>query len=377
MMPVELNQLIEWRRVFHHNPELSNQEYETTQRIREILTLYDIQILNTPLSTGLVAEIGQGEEFIVIRSDIDALPIEEQTALKFRSENKGVMHACGHDIHMAAILATAIQLKEQEAQLKSRVRVIFQAAEEISKGAFEVVKTGVLDGAKAILGFHNDPTLKVGEWRAKTGFMTSNVDRFIIRIHGIGAHAAMPHNAKDPHVILSQLISSLQTIVSRNIAPHDEAVVTIGQVHSGHTWNVIPQDAMIEGTIRSFKKDVRDQVEARMTQICEGLALQFDAQVDLDYQRLAGAVFNDDTLQQMALKSAEHVGYQVNVLPRALTIGEDFSGYQDVAPVHFAMIGSESPYPLHHAQYNPNEAILEKVPAYFVALIQEIWEASS
>ncbi|ARJ51971.1 amidohydrolase [Staphylococcus lutrae] len=374
-MTVERQQLIEWRRIFHANPELSNEEYETTRRLREILESYHIHILNLPMTRGLVAEIGQGDDFIALRADIDALPIDEQTGVSYQSQKRHVMHACGHDIHMAAILGTAIRLKAMASQLPGRIRIIFQSAEETGDGAWALVKTGVLDGALAVLGFHNDPSIRVGEWRAKAGYMTANVDRFQIHIKGVGAHAAMPHQGSDPHIVLSQLTMSLQTIVSRNIAPYDEAVVTIGQMHCGETWNVIPQNAMLEGTVRSFNPDVRDLIEKRMQAICDGLAQQFDVEVSLTYQRLAAAVNNDETLQQLALTTANEVGYQAEVLPRALTIGEDFSSYQHVAPVHFAMIGSESPYPLHHAQYQPNEAILEKVPEYFIKLIQKLWKA--
>lgn len=367
-------QLITWRRTFHQAPECAHTEVETTKRLRDILMAYDVNILETPLQTGLIAEVGQGDTFIAVRSDIDALPIIEQTGLSYASNNNGVMHACGHDMHMAAILGTAIRLKEREQQLSGRVRFIFQAAEEVSQGADAVVQTGVLDGAKAIIGFHNDPTLPVGTWCAKTGYMTSNVDRFKIDVTGVGAHAAMPQDGVDPHIILSHLMSGLQTIVSRNVAPYDEAVVTIGQVHSGDTWNVIPSRGMIEGTVRTLTPEVRDLIEMRMQQLCEGLAMQYQASVILDYQRLTDGVNNDDTLQSMARQVAEEIGYEVQVQPRAQMIGEDFASYQQVAPVHFAMIGSNSEYPLHHPQYNPDEAMLDKAPDYFVNFVERLFK---
>ncbi|UXR78049.1 MULTISPECIES: amidohydrolase [unclassified Staphylococcus] len=367
-------QLITWRRAFHQVPECAHTEVETTKRLRDILVSYDITILETPLQTGLIAEIGQGDTFIAVRSDIDALPIIEQTDLPFASNYKGVMHACGHDIHMASILGAAIRLKAREQQLPGRVRFIFQAAEEVSQGANAVVQTGVLKGAKAIIGFHNDPTLPVGTWRAKSGYMTSNVDRFKIDVTGVGAHAAMPQDGIDPHIILSHLISGLQTIVSRNVAPYDEAVVTIGQVHSGDTWNVIPSHGMIEGTVRTLTPEVRDLVEMRMQQLCEGLAMQYQASVALDYQRLTDGVNNDDALQSIAWQAAEKTGYEVQAQPRAQMIGEDFASYQQVAPIHFAMIGSNSAYPLHHPQYNPDEAILDKTPDYFVNFVECLFE---
>ncbi|REH89319.1 amidohydrolase [Staphylococcus felis] len=366
------DQLIEWRRTFHENPEVSLEEYETTKRIRKILEDYHIKIIDVPLETGLIAEIGQGDRLLAVRTDIDALPIKEQTELAFKSKNNGAMHACGHDIHMAAVLGTAVLLKKEEQQLNGRVRLIFQAAEEIGYGAAKVAESRVLDGAKAIIGFHNDPSLKVGEWRAKSGYMTSNVDRFEIEIEGVGAHAAMPQDGNDPNIVVAQVILSLQTIVSRNIAPYEEAVVSIGRIESGHTWNVIPQSARLEGTVRSLDANVRDTIEHRMYEICDGIAKQYGLEVKLNYQRITQSVYNDAHLQQIAYEIAQSVGYDVDVLPRALTIGEDFSGYQGVAPVHFAMIGSESGYALHHPQYNPNEAILDKVPDYFVSFVKRL-----
>lgn len=311
---------------------------------------------------------------VAVRTDIDALPIQEVTDLSFKSHNEGAMHACGHDIHMASILGTAIRLKAQEAQLNGRVRFIFQPAEEIGYGAVKLAETGLLDGAKAIIGFHNDPDLKVGEWRAKSGHMTSNVDRFTINIEGVGAHAAMPQDGNDPQVVVAQLVSGLQTIVSRNIAPYEEAVVTIGRIESGHTWNVIPQSAVLEGTVRSFEASVRDKIEARMERICNGIAQQYNVDVQLNYQRITQSVENNADLQEMAIDVAKSVGYDAEVLPRALAIGEDFSGYQSVAPVHFAMIGSESDYALHHPKFNPDEAILDKVSDYFVTFVNRLLE---
>ena len=364
--------LIQWRRYFHAHPEVSNAEFHTTEKLKEILEEMDVQILNLPLTTGLVAEIGSGENMVAVRSDIDALPIDEQTGLTFVSKTTGVMHACGHDIHIASILGLVLKLKARESSLNGRVRFIFQASEEVGYGAEGIVKTGALDGAKAIIGFHNDPTLKIGEWRAKPGLMTSNVDRFNIHIRAKGAHAAMPQDAKDPHIVLAQLIQSFQSIVSRNIAPYEEAVITIGQVHSGQTWNVIPDSARMEGTVRTFKTDVQSNVATRMRQICNGVAMQFEVDIDLDYQNVTKAVDNTPELHNIAITSAKEAGYHVSELKRPLTIGEDFSGYQAIAPVYFAMIGSESHYALHHPKFNPDERILERVPDYFQAFVERL-----
>ncbi|QDW98128.1 amidohydrolase [Staphylococcus agnetis] len=375
-MSYRFDQMVSWRRHFHMYPERSNEEFQTTKRLKAILRDMDVSILDVPLQTGLIAEVGQGDSMIAIRSDIDALPIHEQATVAFKSRTEGVMHACGHDIHMASVLGTVERLKTMESKLNGRVRIIFQASEELGFGANRVVETGVLNGAKAILGFHNDPTLKVGQWRSKIGIMTSNVDRFKIIVHAKGAHAAMPQDAKDPSIIVAQLIQSFQSIVSRNIAPYEEAVVTIGQIHSGQTWNVIPDHAIVEGTVRTFDHDTQLKVETRMKQICKGVATQFDTKIDLEYLKITKAVNNEEALHQLAVQAAKEAGYDVAELVRPLTIGEDFSGYQAIAPSYFAMIGSESDYPLHHPLYQPDERIFENVTDYFVNAIQLILKSS-
>lgn len=363
---------VNWRRTFHQYPELSDEEYETTETLRKILKSYGIRILDVPLKTGLVAEIGQGEEMIAVRTDIDALPIEEQVRHEFTSKHHGAMHACGHDIHMASILATGTQLKEIEDELNGHVRLIFQPAEELGHGAFEIINTGVLKGAKAVLGFHNYPTLKVGEFAIKSGAITSAVDRFEFNVKGKGAHAAKPEQGNDPVIVVGQLINSLQTIVSRNLSAFDSAVVTIGEISCGNTWNVIADKAYIQGTVRSFDEDKRHYIENRMKNIADGLSRVFNVDIDLTYSRLPGAVVNDAHLTQEAIEVAKKVGYHVSMLDEPVTIGEDFSGYTEEYPSVFAFIGSDSKFDLHHPNYHPDERILEKVPQYFVQLVQRL-----
>ncbi|PTE70086.1 amidohydrolase [Staphylococcus devriesei] len=363
---------VNWRRTFHQYPEVSNNEFETTKRLKRILEAYQIKIIDIPLETGFVAEIGQGEPCIAVRTDIDALPIHEQVEHEFTSTNTGVMHACGHDIHMASILAVATTLKAQEDKLNGRVKFLFQPAEEIGYGAKAMADTDVLDDVKAILGFHNYPTLNIGDFAIKSGAITSAVDRFEFKIHGKGAHAAKPEQGNDPVMVLGQLITSLQTIVSRNISAFDSAVVTIGEVSSGNTWNVIADNAYVQGTVRSFKPEVQAYIEQRLRDIAKGLEQLFNVEIEVIYTHLPGAVFNDDYLTQQAKQAAETVGYNVIELDNPLTIGEDFSGLLKEHPGVFAFIGSNSVYDLHHPKYDPDERILEKVPEYFITLIHQL-----
>ncbi|WP_218047317.1 amidohydrolase [Staphylococcus pasteuri] len=363
---------VNWRRTFHQFPELSEKEYETTQRLKRILEAHHITILDLPLDTGLVAEVGKGDQLIAVRTDIDALPIDEQVEHEFTSTNEGVMHACGHDIHMASILGVATQLKAQENELNGRVRIIFQPAEELGYDARKIVKTGALDGVKAVLGFHNYPTMDIGEFAIKKGAITSAVDRFEFKIKGKGAHAAKPEQGNDPTVALGQLINSLQTIVSRNLSAFDSAVVTIGEISCGNTWNVIADHAYVQGTVRSFKPEHRDYIEQRMKDIASGLAKTFNIEVECHYTRLPGTVINDNQLTETAIEVAETVGYNVSIMDLPLTIGEDFSGYTESYPGVFAFIGSNSKYDLHHPLFDPDERILEKVPSYFVELVKKL-----
>ncbi|WP_436854644.1 amidohydrolase [Staphylococcus caeli] len=363
---------INWRRTFHQFPELSDAEYETTKRIRRILESFDIKVLDLPLETGLVAEIGQGDQLVAVRSDIDALPINEQVVHEFTSTNEGVMHACGHDIHMASVLAVATRLKEIESQLNGRVRIIFQPAEELGYGAVNIANTGAIEGAKAVLGYHNYPTMDIGEFAVKSGVITSSVDRFEFKIKGKGAHAAKPEQGNDPVIVLGQLINSVQSIVSRNLSAFDNAVVTIGEVSSGNTWNVIADEAYVQGTVRSFDEAKRTMIEERLKSIGRGLSEAFDVEIQTLYHRLPGAVINDEKLTNDAVAVAKEVGYEVHMMDLPLTIGEDFSGFSNKYPSVFVFIGSNSEYDLHHPKYDPDERILEKVPEYFVTFVQKL-----
>ncbi|MBM9447556.1 MULTISPECIES: amidohydrolase [Staphylococcus] len=363
---------VKWRRTFHQFPELSDDEYETTKRLRRILESYEIKILDIPLETGLIAEVGQGDTFIAVRSDIDALPINEEVVHEFTSTNEGIMHACGHDIHMASILATATKLKEIEDQLKGRVRFIFQPAEELGYGAVKLAETGAIDGTKAVLGYHNYPTMDIGTLAVKSGAVTSSVDRFEFKIKGKGAHAAKPEQGNDPVIVLGQLINSVQSIVSRNLSAFDNAVVTIGEVSCGNTWNVIADQAYVQGTVRSFDEGIRTFIEKRLREIGSGLAEVFDVEIETQYIRLPGAVINDEKLTDDAINVAKQVGYNVNIMEQPLTIGEDFSGFANKYPSVFVFIGSNSDYDLHHPKYDPDERILEKVPDYFVTFVQKL-----
>ncbi|KAA8996442.1 amidohydrolase [Affinibrenneria salicis] len=364
-----------FRHDLHQHPELSNQEFATTDKIRAALEKEKIRILDLPLKTGLVAEVGglQDGPLVVLRADIDALPIEEESGVEFVSRNQGVMHACGHDFHASAALGAAILLKKAEAALKGTVRILFQAAEETGLGAPSVIATGVLDQAAMIFGIHNDPTLPVGVVGGKDGALTAGVDRFEIKIAARGCHAAKPHEGNDPIVILGQLISALQTIISRTLPSDNNAVVSITQVHSGSTWNVIPDTAYVEGTVRTFSQAARELIERRFRQIVSGLGATFGADIELIWHAGPPSVVNTARWVDLALEVAGAEGFEARRI-EASPIGEDFAFYQQKVPGAFMMVGSGGPYALHHPKFRVDDRALFPTAHYLYRMARQALE---
>ncbi|SLM64985.1 MULTISPECIES: amidohydrolase [Dickeya] len=367
-----------FRHDLHQHPELSNQEFETTRKIRAVLEKEGIRVLALPLKTGLVAEVGglQDGPLVVVRSDIDALPIEEESGVEFSSKNSGVMHACGHDFHSSAALGAAILLKRIEPELKGTVRILFQAAEETGLGAPEVIAAGALDGAAAIFGIHNDPTLPVGVIGGKDGALTAGVDRFEIKIAAKGCHAAKPHEGNDPIIILGQLIGAVQTIISRSVPSDNNAVVSITQVHSGSTWNVIPDTAYLEGTVRTFSQQARELIEQRFRQIVAGIASTFGAQIELIWHAGPPSVVNTPRWVEFALQVADAEGFEARRV-EASPIGEDFAFYQQKLPGTFMMVGSGGPYALHHPKFRVDDRALFPTAHYLYQLATQSLEQLS
>ncbi|MEI7209751.1 M20 peptidase aminoacylase family protein [Pectobacterium carotovorum] len=367
-----------FRHDLHRHPELSNQEFETTKKIRAVLEKEGIRILDLPLKTGLVAEVGGLQEgpLVVVRSDIDALPIEEESGVEFTSLNKGVMHACGHDFHSSAALGAAILLKKIESELKGTVRILFQAAEETGLGAPEVIAVGALGNAVAIFGIHNDPTLPVGVIGGKDGALTAGVDRFEIKIAAKGCHAAKPHEGNDPIIILGQLISAVQTIISRTVSSDNNAVVSITQVHSGSTWNVIPDTAYVEGTVRTFNQAARDLIEQRFRQIVAGIASTFGAEIEFLWHAGPPSVINTPEWVEFALNVASDEGFEARRV-EASPIGEDFAFYQQKLPGTFMMVGSGGPYALHHPKFRVDDSALFPTAHYLYQVAKQSLEQLS
>ncbi|MEC3758425.1 M20 peptidase aminoacylase family protein [Bacillus halotolerans] len=362
--------LINMRRDLHAHPELSFEEFETTKKIRRWLEEEHIEILEVPqLETGVIAEIkGQSDgPVIAIRADIDALPIQEQTNLPFASKIDGAMHACGHDFHTASIIGTAILLNKRRDELKGTVRFIFQPAEEIAAGARKVIEAGVLDDVSAIFGMHNKPDLPVGTIGIKEGPLMASVDRFEIVVKGKGGHAGIPNNSIDPIAAAGQMVSGLQSVVSRNISSLQNAVVSITRLQAGSSWNVIPDQAEMEGTVRTFQKEARKAVPEHMKRVAEGIAAGYGAQAEFRWFPYLPSVQNDGTFLNAASEAAARLGYQT-VHAEQSPGGEDFALYQEKIPGFFVWMGTNGTEEWHHPAFTLDEDALQVASSYFAEL---------
>lgn len=362
-------QLVAIRRQLHENPELSHEEYETSASIREWLSSAGIRIVDYSLRTGVIAEVGgfQDGPIIAIRADIDALPIQEETGLPFSSRIPGRMHACGHDFHTAAILGTAILLKEREQELQGTVRFLFQPAEEKAQGALQVIASGALEGVQAIFGMHNKPDLPVGTIGIKAGPIMAAADGFAVEVEGRGSHAAVPEAGLDPIVISAHIVTALQSIVSRNISALESAVISVTRLNSGTAWNVIPDKAVFDGTLRTFDKGVRSKVRDRFEKIVVGVAEAFESRAVVRWIEGPHPVINDAKWALQARSTAEAIGLTVvEAVPSPA--GEDFAFYLQEIPGIFVFLGTSGPREWHHPAFDVDERALPIGASFFAAL---------
>lgn len=350
------------------------EEVETTRRIRQWLTEAGIRILDLPLATGLVAEVGgmKPGPTIAIRADIDALPIAEQTGLEYASLTPGKMHACGHDFHTSSVLGAALLLKAEEANLEGTVRIFFQPAEELLAGAQQLIDAGAMKGVAAVFGAHNNPKMEAGLVGIKEGPLLSGADSVQIEITGVGGHGALPHTTKDPVVAASAIIMSLQTIVSRWASPTDMAVVSIASVDAGgNTFNVIPDRVVLRGTIRTYRPEVRTGVKERIAEIAESVAKAHRCSAEVSYP-MAGlpSVSNHASAVEVSKKACEALGLPfVEAVPALAS--EDFALYQQEAPGCYVWIGTGRDYAWHHPKFEVRDEVLTKAAAYFAQVAVE------
>lgn len=356
----------------HMHPELSYEEYETTERIKRELAAAGIEILQIPLKTGVTAIVRGAKpgKTYGLRCDIDALPIAEETDLPYKSKTPGKMHACGHDFHTAAVFGAALLLQERKEELQGTVKILFQPAEESSHGAETVLETGVFSDVTAIFGLHTAAYLPVGTLGIRAGSVMAAVDRFELNITGTGCHGGHPDEGVDTILVAASVIQAFQSIVGRNLNPFHTGVVSVTRINGGNTWNVIPDKVELEGTVRSMEKDDRIFIERRMREIAEHTAAAYGANAELLWYPGPPATVNEKAWSAFAQKVAEESGFEV--LPqRNSTGGEDFAFYLEKIPGCFINVGTGVGYPNHHPKFYADEAALTPAAEYLEKLLVE------
>ena len=373
-----LDDIRAWRQDIHANPELGYDVHRTAGVVAEKLREFGVDEVVTGIGrTGVVGVIrGQNTasgKTIGLRSDMDALPIQEVRDLPYKSTIEGKMHACGHDGHTAMLLGAARHLAENR-NFDGTVVVIFQPAEEGGAGGKAMVDDGMMErfGIQEVYGMHNVPGMPVGTFASTPGPIMAAADHIEISIEGRGAHAAIPQNGIDSVVVGAALIQALQTIVSRNVDPLDQAVVSITQFHAGDAFNVIPQEAKLAGTVRTFLPETRDAVEKRIEEICAGVAATYGATITPNYHRNYPATVNHAKETGFALDVASEIVGEAAVQRDmdGMMGGEDFSFMLLERPGNFIFVGNGDTAGLHHPEYDFNDEAIPYGCSYWISLVE-------
>ena len=383
--------IIALRRYFHQHPELGAHEVETSKLLRskldELGVPYRIVEGERPaqyaeerpdfIGTGIIATIkgeapgaydeqGNPAKRVALRTDIDALPIAERTEAPFASTNSGVMHACGHDCHMAMMLGAVRMLWDMRDRLCGEVRVIFQPAEEISIGARDMIAAGALDGVDAIYGAHIWSEVDAGTISCEPGPRMAYTDWFRMDIEGVSAHGSMPHKGIDAIVVAAEIIDALQVLVSRRTSPFEPVVITVGEIHGGTARNIMAGSAYLTGTLRTWHKGVRKRIVDRMERIAGKTSHAFGAQVEFSFEQGNPGVVNDTACAAAARKAVvEVLGEEAVADYEGTLAGEDFAEYLQIVPGVFVFIGTNNPevgavHPQHSCYYTIDESVLVK-----------------
>jgi len=356
--------LIEIRRHLHSHPELSGQEYQTAAYVAGVLSSFGFHVQEFVGKTGVIAELqGEGSDprILAIRTDMDALPIQERTNLEFASRHPGVMHACGHDVHTAVGLGAAMILAQLGVSLPGTTRFLFQPAEETAQGAHWMIRDGVMEGVSSVLGVHVWPSVPGGRIGIRYGALTAAADDLEIIITGESGHGARPHEAVDAIWIASQVITSLQQAISRTQNPLRPVVLTIGQIQGGRAPNVIADQVRMLGTVRSLHPETSERLPEWIEQIVASVCQTYSARYTLNYRRGVPSVQNDFTLTQIVESAAAEAwgSDRVQVLLEPSLGAEDFSLYLEHAPGMMFRLGvafeDQPNHPLHHPQFQVNE----------------------
>jgi len=364
--PATKDELVAVRRDIHRHPEIGFQETRTAAFVQEHLRSLGLTP-RTLAGTGVTALIDGGGpgKTLMLRSDLDALPVQEENEVPYRSVNDGVMHACGHDFHVSILLGTAKNLVA-EPPAKGKVKLNFQPAEEGLNGAGAMIQDGIMKSppVDAVLGYHVWQNLPVGKVGAITGPCMAAVGRFLITVTGKGGHAAYPQSSVDPILVASHIVTAFQSIVARNLNPIDTGVVTVGRIQGGTTFNVIPPSVVLEGTVRTFSKEAGRMLPKRLKEIAEGVAKSFGATASVEYEREHEAVVNDAAMAEFMREVAKDVVGARNVVDAEPSMGgEDHAAYQALVPGCYTFLGAGpkkgEAFPHHHPRFNPDEGVLE------------------
>lgn len=386
------DEIIRLRRYFHQHPELSAKEFSTSDYLCEQLDEMGVEYRRVQgacepspengnrcehIGTGIIATIrgeapgaydedGNPVRRIALRTDIDALPITERTEAEYASQNEGVMHACGHDCHMAMMLGAVRILNDLRDCLRGEVRVLFQPAEEISIGARDMIAAGALEGVDVLYGAHIWSEVPAGTISCEAGPRMANTDWFRIDIEGVSAHGSMPHKGVDAIVVAAEVVDSLQVLVSRRTSPFEPVVITVGEIHGGTARNIMAGSAYLAGTLRTWHRDVRDRIIDRMERIAGKTAHAFGAKVTFTLEEGNPGVVNDPECAASAQEAVRKVlGEDALGTYEGTLAGEDFAEYQKFVPSVFVFVGTNNPtvgaeHPQHSCYYTIDESVLVK-----------------
>jgi hippurate hydrolase len=369
-----------WRHHLHAHPETAFEEHQTSKLVAELLTSFGIEVHTGIARTGVVGVIhGKAAgPWLGLRADMDALDVPEANDFAHRSQHPGKMHACGHDGHTAMLLGAAKYLAAKR-DFAGTVAVIFQPAEENEGGGRVMVEEGLFERfpIESVYGLHNWPGLAAGHFAIRPGPQMASYDIFEITLEGQGAHAAMPHLGRDSMVAAAQLVTALQTIASRDANPLDAIVVSVTQIHGGDTWNVLPQQAVLRGTVRAFDVSVQDLAERRIDEIAQGIAATFGIKARLRYERRYPPTINAREPARIAAAAATALvgADKVDLDPRPSMGAEDFAFLQQARPGAYIWLGAgpgQAGCMLHNPGYDFNDEILNIGAAYWVEVVRQV-----
>ena len=354
--------VIDMRRYFHENPELSCQEFKTQEKIMEELDALGIPYEKAG-STSLIAKInaGKGSKTVALRADTDALPVIEHSGVPFTSKHPGVMHACGHDAHTAMLLGAAKILAGMKDELPGEVRLFFQEGEEMFAGANKIIAAGGMEGVDAVFGMHGMPGMETGFYDLTPGFRMAGCDTIYIKFEGISGHGSAPHKAKDTIHPACMFVNDIQGIVTKNVDPLESVVLSVGKFVGGTKANIVAKYTELDISMRYFEPQVREIVHAAIRRHAKAIADMYELQVEVNIEPSAVALRNDEVVTQIASEAAEKVfGPQRNIETRKLMGSEDMPFYFQHAPGAFALLGYQneakgSIYYPHHEKFNLDE----------------------